>query len=79
MVQWHLNVRRELTEARTRVISVARAITRSQGFGFRWRDRHVLDPTRRVGSPGVERGDLAPVRSLMELLNEELADADATL
>ena len=28
MVQWHLNVRRELLEARTRLISVVRAITR---------------------------------------------------
>ena len=32
LVQWHLNVRRELLDARTRLISVVRAITRSQGY-----------------------------------------------
>jgi transposase len=32
LVQCHLNVRRELTDARTRAVSLARAITRAAGF-----------------------------------------------
>src|SRR5262249_21371492 len=31
MVQWHLNVRRELLDARTRLVSVVRAVTPSPG------------------------------------------------
>jgi transposase len=31
-VQWHLNIRHELVDARTRAISVARAITRGAGY-----------------------------------------------
>jgi transposase len=41
VVQWHLNVRRELLGARTRLISVVRTITRSQGIGL-----PVARPTR---------------------------------
>ena len=53
LVQWHLNVRRELLDARTRLISVVRDHSLAGLSDCRWRNGHVLDSTRRVGSPGV--------------------------
>jgi transposase len=53
MVQWHLNVRRELLEARTRLISVVRAIPRSTGYRIAGGATDVFDAGRRVGSAGV--------------------------
>jgi transposase len=76
-VQWHLNVRRELLDTRTRLISVIRAITRSTGcrIGSGATDTFLT----RLGAVELSAAvseTLVPVRSVMELLNKEVADAD---
>jgi transposase len=76
-VQWHLNIRRELVAARTRAISVARAITQSAGFrlpsgaaeGFRTR-------LASLDLPAAMRESLGPLDRLMEVLDQELDRAD---
>jgi transposase len=77
MVQWHLHVRRELLDARTRLISVVRAITRSQGHRIAGGATDTfLTRLAALELPVSVRESLVPVRSVMELLNQELADAD---
>jgi transposase len=76
MVQWHLNVRRELLDARTRLISVVRAITRSQGYRIAGGATDTfLTRLAALDLPVSVSESLVPVRSVMELLNQELADA----
>src|SRR5262245_29615197 len=77
MVQWHLNVRRELLDARTRLISVVGAITRSQGYRIaRGATDTFLTRLAARELPESVRESLVPVRSVMELLTQKLADAD---
>jgi len=77
MVQWHLNVRRELLDARTRLISVVRAITRSQSYRIAGGATDTfLTRLAALNLPVSVSESLVPVRSVMELLNQELADAD---
>jgi transposase len=65
MVQWHLNVRRELVDARTRLISVVRAMTET-----------FLTRLAALDLPASVSESLVPVRSVMQLLAKELANAD---
>jgi transposase len=76
-VQWHLNIRRELVAARTRAISVARAITRGAGFRIPGGATETFR-TRLAGLdlPAAMRESLAPLDRLMEVLDEELDRAD---
>ncbi len=77
MVQWHLNVRRELLEARTRLISVVRAITRSTGYRIAGGPTETfLTRLAALDLPASVSESLVPVRSVMQLLDKELADAD---
>ena len=76
-VQWQLNVRRELVDARTRLISVVRAITRSQGYRIAGGATDTfLTRLAALELPVSVLESLVPVQSVMELLNRELADAD---
>lgn len=53
VVQWHLNVRREVGRANPTDLGGARDHSLARLSDCRWGDGHVSDPTRRVGSPGV--------------------------
>jgi transposase len=78
-VQAQLNIRRELTEARTRAISLTRALVR--GAGFRIRSGSTASFLTRVTAldlPPSIANTLAPVRRVIELLNTELTQADGT-
>jgi transposase len=78
-VQAQLNIRRELTETRTRAISLTRALVR--GAGFRIRSGSTDSFLTRVGAldlPSSMTATLAPVRRVIELLNTELTRADET-
>jgi transposase len=76
-VQWHVNVRRELLDARTRLISVVRAITRSQGYRIAGGATDTfLTRLAALDLPVSVSESLVPVRSVMALLNHELAEAD---
>ena len=73
-VQAQLNIRRELTEARTRAISLTRALVR--GAGFRIRSGSTDSFLTRVAAldlPPSMTDTLAPLRRVIELLNTELA------
>jgi transposase len=77
MVQWHLNVRRELLDARTRLISMVRAITRSTGCRIAsGATETFLTRLAALDLPASVSESLRPVRSVMQLLDKELADAD---
>jgi transposase len=76
-VQAQLNVRRELTDSRTRAISLARAITR--GVGLRIRSGSTssfLVRLTAVDLPSSIAETLAPVQRLIAVVNDELAAAD---
>jgi transposase len=76
-VQAQLNVRRELTDSRTRAISLARAITR--GVGLRIRSgstRSFLVRLTAADLPSSIAETLAPVQRLIAVVNDELAAAD---
>jgi transposase len=78
-VQAQLNIRRELTETRTRAISLTRALVR--GAGFRIRSGSTDSFLTRVGAldlPSSMTDTLSPVRRVIELLNTELTRADET-
>jgi len=77
-VQCRLNVRTEITPARTRAISVARAMTRSAGVRI---PSGKAEPvaTRLCGlerSPAMKE-TLSPLRTIIEVCTDELAAADA--
>jgi transposase len=77
-VQGMLNVRQELTESRTRAISLARAITRAAGFRIRsGRTETFLDRLAALDLPATMTATLTPLRSVIEVLDDELATADA--
>ena len=76
-VQAHLNVRRELTDSRTRAISLARAITR--GAGLRIRSGSTGSFLVRVAAldiPSPIAETLAPLQRVIAVLNDELGTAD---
>jgi transposase len=78
-VQAQLNIRRELTETRTRAISLTRALVR--GAGFRIRSGSTDSFLTRVAALDLPLGmtdTLAPMRRVIELLNTELTTADET-
>jgi transposase len=77
IVQSMLNVRRELTDSRTRAILLARAITRSAGFRIRsGRTETFLDRLAALDLPASMLATLLPLRSVIEVLDDELAAAD---
>jgi transposase len=76
-VQGHLNVRRELTDSRTRAISQARAVLR--GAGLRIRSGSTGSFLVRMAAlelPASITETLAPLQRLIAVLNDELATAD---
>jgi transposase len=76
-VQCRLNVREELTRARTRTISLARSITRAAGLRIRSGNTETfLDRLTAVEMPSSMKTTLSPLRSVIEILNDELATAD---
>jgi transposase len=78
-VQCQLNVRRELTDSRTRAISLARAMFR--GAGCRIRSGSTESFLTRIAAldlPSSIGATLIPLRRLIALLNEELTRADET-
>jgi transposase len=76
-IQCQLNVRKELSQSRTRAISVARAITRAAGFRIRsGRTETFLTRLTAVDVPDSMKATLAPLYSLIEVLDDELAAAD---
>jgi len=76
-VQSQLNVRQELVQARTRAISLARAITRAAGFRVRsGRTETFLTRLDALDLPGPMKATLLPLRSVLEVLDDELASAD---
>jgi transposase len=76
-VQCRLNVRRELTQARTRAISLARGITRAAGLRIRsGRTETFLERLASLDLPPAMKLTLAPLRSVIEILDDELANAD---
>ena len=77
IVQSMLNVRRELTDSRTRAILLARAITRGAGFRIRsGRTETFLDRLAALELPTSMIATLLPLRSVIEVLDDELAAAD---
>lgn len=77
-VQCRLNVRQELTQARTRAISLARGITRAAGFRIRsGRTETFLERLFALEMPASMKATLSPLRSVIEVLDDELAEADA--
>ena len=77
-VQWHLNIRREIVAARTRAISVIRAITR--GMGYRIAGGATETFGQRLAAldlPADVTASLSPLRHVMDVLDEELVRADA--
>jgi transposase len=77
VVQSMLNVRRELTDSRTRAILLARAITRAAGFRIRsGRTETFLDRLSALELPASMTATLLPLRSVIEVLDDELAAAD---
>ena len=76
-VQCRLNVRKEITQARTRAISVARAITRSAGLRIPSGKAETF-ATRLFGlelSPAM-KATLSPLRNIIDVCDDELAAAD---
>jgi hypothetical protein len=78
-VQSQLNIRPELTDSRTRAISLARAITRGAGFRIRsGSTESFLNRVTALELPSSIAATLSPLRTLIEVLNEELTKADDT-
>lgn len=77
-IQWRLHVRQEVTQARTRAISLARAITRAAGLRIRSgsTDTFVERLVALEMSPAMQ-ATLAPLRSVIDVFDDELAAADA--
>jgi transposase len=76
-VQAQLHVRRVLTASRTRVISLARAITRGDGFRVRSGSTGSFwDRVAALELPATLTATIAPLQRLLETLNEELSHVD---
>jgi transposase len=79
-VQSQLNLRQELVQARTRAISLARAITRAAGLRIRsGRTETFLTRLDALELPTAMKATLLPLRSVIEVLDDELASADDPL
>ncbi len=77
IVQSMLNVRRELSDSRTRGISVARAITRAGGFRVRsGRAETFLERLAALELPASMTATLLPLRHVIDVLDDEIAIAD---
>jgi transposase len=77
-VQWQLNVRRELVAARTRGISITRAITRHAGYRIAGgASETFLQRVADLQLPPVLDETLSPVRNVMEVIDEELSRVEA--
>jgi transposase len=75
-----LTVRETLVQMRTRLISMSRALTRAEGLRIRSGATHTyLDRLGAVEASGELQATLAPVRAVLELLNDELERADGHL
>jgi len=75
-VQCRLDVRQEVTQARTRAISLARAITRAAGLRIRsGRTETFLTRLAALELPASMNTTLSPIRSLIEICDDELAAA----
>lgn len=73
-----LNVRGEFVQARTRAIALARAITRAEGLRVPGCSAETF--STRLGAfelPGIIRERLAPLRTVLDLLDDEVEHADA--
>jgi transposase len=78
-VQCRLNIRRELTDSRTRAISLVRAILRGAGFRLRSGATHTfLRRVTELDLPASIIGTLSPLRCVIEVLDEELTRTDET-
>ena len=78
-VQCQLNIRRELTDSRTRAIALARAMTRGAGLRIRsGSSESFLTRLSALDLPSSIAATLSPLRNLITVLNEELTQADAT-
>ena len=76
-VQGRLNVRQELTQARTRAILLARAMTRGAGLRIRSGGTETfLARLAALEMPASMTATLLPLRSVIEVLDDELASAD---
>ena len=76
-VQCRLNVRQELTQARTRAISLARSITRAAGLRIRsGRAETFLTRLAALDMPTSMKETFSPLRSVIEILDDELVSAD---
>jgi transposase len=75
-VQAQLNVRRELTDSRTRAVSQARAITRGAGLRIRSGSTGSFLVRVALDLPSSIAETLAPLQRLIAVLNDELATAD---
>jgi transposase len=76
-VQCRLNVRQEVTQARTRAISLARAITRAAGLRIRsGRTETFLTRLAALELPTSMKMTLSPLLSLIEICDDELVAAD---
>ena len=76
-VQCRLNVRQELTHVRTGAISLARSITRAAGLRIRsGRTEPFLARLAALELSAVMKTTLAPLRSLIDLVDDELVTAD---
>jgi transposase len=77
-VQWHLNIRHELVDARTRAISVARAITRGAGHRLPGGATETFRARlAALGLPAAMRESLMPLENVMAVIDEELERTDA--
>src|SRR5262249_1980991 len=76
-VQCRLNVRQELTQARTRAISLARGITRAAGLRIRSgrAGTFLHRPAALDVSPSMKT-TVSALRSVIEILDNELVNAD---
>jgi len=78
-VQAQLTIRRELTDARTRAISIVRAMVRGAGCRIRSGSTDTfLTRLAAVEVSPVMHTTLSPLRSRIDVLNLELAKADET-
>jgi transposase len=76
-VQSRLHVRQGLTQTRTRAILLARSITRAAGLRIAGGEsRTFLTRLQALEMSAAMTTTLAPLRNVIEILNEELASAD---
>jgi transposase len=76
-VQCRLNVRQELTQVRTRAISLARSVTRAAGLRIRsGRTETFLARLAALELSASMKTTLAPLRSLIDVADDELVNAD---